>query len=681
MSSSPTRDRVLRRLAVAFGFGLMLSFVPLPGMVFTTASVGASTPMPTLEPASGDDLAAVQAAADEPVGTDRVSGADVSVNKFTTIGLTFDTPPDQPVFVRVKDRNGAFGEWRELAVEADEGPDGSTDAGTEPLWVGDGTGYEVNLGTRDATHADVVVVRDEQRRSTTVATPAAGAAAPTPFGIGSRASWGARAATSTSYGSTVRLAVVHHSVSSNDYSPADVPGILRSIQAYHMDGRGWSDIAYNFVVDKFGGIWEGRGGGIDQPVIGAHAMGFNTNSVGVMVIGDYSAVAPTAASLESVSQVIGWKLYLHGANPTGRVDVTSAGSTSIAAGVTVNLPVVVGHQDVGSTGCPGSIQNSLGTIRQRAQDWSNWLRAVSVPTGSLDVVGVGNGVVQVAGWAKDPDIDGPALVRLTVGGVTVEGRTGNPRPDVAAVFPGYGGSTGFDFAATGVPPGFQDMCVTVVNEGWGLGDTSLGCRLVVVGDPTGKGPTGRITAARGFVGGLDVSGVAGDPDGPGPRAVTVEVDGVRRQTVSTGAGNEYSATVLGVTGGRKRLCMIVSNSGVGADTRTDCWSIDVAGASPYGSLDVASLSGAAFTLQGWAFDPESTDPLAVHITYDGRLVWPTAADQPRGDVAAAFPGYGDRRGFRFVVNAPKGRHTVCAVAINVGQGGNNTLGCRTDVVK
>ena len=225
------------------------------------------------------------------------------------------------------------------------------------------------------------------------------------------------------------------------------------------------------------------------------------------------------------------------------------------------------------------------------------------------------------------------------------------------------------------------MCVTVVNEGWGLGDTTLGCQLVNVGDPTGKSPTGRITAAWGFLGGLDVSGVASDPDGSGARQVTVEVDGVRRQTVTTGAGNAYSTTVLGVTGGRKRLCMIVNNTGVGAETRTDCWSLDVGGSSPTGSLDVADYAGGVFTLQGWALDQETLDPLAVHITYDGRIVWPTAADQSRPDVAAVFPGYGDRRGFRFLVNAPKGQHTVCAVAINVGQGANNTLGCRTAVVK
>src|SRR5690606_31099732 len=157
----------------------------------------------------------------------------------------------------------------------------------------------VSLGAGDAVGAKVVTVRDELRRVTADSTPVAGAATPPPFGIRTRDVWGARAPLSTSYASTVKLAVVHHSDSGNSYGPGDVPGILRSIQAFHMDGRGWSDIAYNFVVDKFGTVWEGRGGGIDRPVIGAHAMGFNTGSVGVMVIGDYTQATPTAAALES----------------------------------------------------------------------------------------------------------------------------------------------------------------------------------------------------------------------------------------------------------------------------------------------------------------------------------------------------------------------------------------------
>ncbi len=81
---------------------------------------------------------------------------------------------------------------------------------------------------------------------------------------------------------------MHHSVTQNDYAPADVPGILRSIQAFHIDGRGWNDIAYNFAVDKFGGIWEARGGGITNAVIGGHAMGANSETTGVVTLGDFT---------------------------------------------------------------------------------------------------------------------------------------------------------------------------------------------------------------------------------------------------------------------------------------------------------------------------------------------------------------------------------------------------------
>src|SRR5205814_8139148 len=107
-------------------------------------------------------------------------------------------------------------------------------------------------------------------------TPSASASVPIPP-INTRASWGARAPKATpGYASSVQMTFVHHTVNSNTYAQSDVPSILRSIQAYHMDSNGWDDIGYNFLVDRFGGMWEGRGGGMDQPVIGAHTLGFNT---------------------------------------------------------------------------------------------------------------------------------------------------------------------------------------------------------------------------------------------------------------------------------------------------------------------------------------------------------------------------------------------------------------------
>ena len=63
---------------------------------------------------------------------------------------------------------------------------------------------------------------------------------------------------------SVRMVFVHHTATTNDYSEADVPAILRSIYAYHVQANGWNDIGYNYLVDRFGQIWEGRYGGITQ---------------------------------------------------------------------------------------------------------------------------------------------------------------------------------------------------------------------------------------------------------------------------------------------------------------------------------------------------------------------------------------------------------------------------------
>lgn len=670
-----------------FGFGLLLAVVPIPVVSFSVQSVGAVADVPSTVAMSATDHAAAQAAVDEPIGADRVVASDTATGTFTAIGFTFDDQPTGPVLVRIKEPSGGFGDWRELHAEDSDGPDVGTGeasrSGTEPLWVEEATGYEVSLSTTDAAGARVVTVHDELHRSTTDATPLAGAATAPSFGVHLRGAWGARATNgSPSYASTVKLAVVHHSDSSNTYSPAEVPAVMRSIQAFHMDGRGWSDIAYNFVVDKYGGIWEGRGGGIDRAVIGAHSMGFNTTSVGVMVIGDYTAATPSAASIESVSQVIGWKLALHGVDPNGRVDFTSGGSTKYAAGVVVNLPRVVGHQDVGLTSCPGSIQASLGTVRARSGDWYRWTRATMVPVGNLEAVATGYNVVQMLGWAKDPNITGPALVRATVAGITVTGRANGYRPDVAVSNPSFGSNTGFELFATNVPPGFQEACITAVNESTSAGDALLGCPMVKVLDGAGTSPTGDITGIAGGVGIVGVSGTTTDPDSSGPRWVSVEIDGLVRSTVASTSSGAFDTQIVGVPGGRRRVCVIARNAGAGVDTRVDCKFVDVVGASPDGWLEQLVLrNGNVLRTQGWTLDRESVAPLVVLVTVDG-VSRPVSSDWVRPDVVAGYPvGYENKRGFLWEMVLPKGGHRVCVTAVNVWHGADSTLGCRDLVVK
>lgn len=660
--------------------GFLLALVPLPRMDFVAEARAVTVALPRAEPVAPEELAEVQAAADEPLGEDRVEATAEDVEEFSLMAVVFDAAPVAPVMVRVQDAGGGFEEWRELHVDLEEGPDVPTNFGTEPFWVGDGRGYEVNLSAEDAAHARVVLVRTELRRTVTAAEPVAGAATP-PFGVGSRASWGARAVGPMSYGSTVKLGVVHHSESSNDYSQSQVPSILRSIQAYHMDGRGWSDIAYNFVVDKYGGLWEGRAGGIDRPVIGAHAMGFNTNSVGVMVIGSYTSVQPSGAAVESVSKVIGWKMALHGSDPSGSVSFTSGGSPKYAAGVTVTLPRVVGHGDVGATSCPGSISGHLPAIRQRAQEWTNWVRAITGPTGVLDQLSVSGSSVNAFGWVTDLDAPGPTSVRLDVGGVTAVDVADSPRPDVQAVYPSYPLATGFQVTASGVPPQLRQACVTAVNQGYGS-DTSLGCSRLRIPDVAGTSPDGRITRSTGSVGALYVSGWAREHDAPVPSEVELTLDGVALGKAPTRPDGSFELSRNRIVAGRREVCLVIRNRGNGYDVTADCVTVDVAGASPIGNVDGFALNGRTATISGWAWDPEASGPVGVMISYDGGAKgWPAASGLPRPDVQS-FIGVGGDGGFRLDVPAiPDGRHSLCAYAINVGGGSDQLLGCRDFVVK
>jgi hypothetical protein len=164
--------------------------------------------------------------------------------------------------------------------------------------------------------------------------------------IYSRAQWGAdermRDKSSLHY-FEVHAGFVHHTVNANDYTRAEVPGIIRSIYAYHVRSRGWSDIGYNFLVDRFGRIWEGRYGGVDRPVVGAHTLNYNDYSFAMSAIGNYDIKRPSRAMIEAYGALFAWKLSLHGVD---------ASSTRQRVG-SRNFQAINGHRDAASTACPG----------------------------------------------------------------------------------------------------------------------------------------------------------------------------------------------------------------------------------------------------------------------------------------------------------------------------------------
>ena len=169
--------------------------------------------------------------------------------------------------------------------------------------------------------------------------------------------------------------------------------MLRSVQAYHQDARGYGDIAYNFVVDRFGRIWEGRAGGVTNVVVGGHSQGFNTGSVGVVVLGDFTSTAPPSAAVESVARVIAWKFAHHRVDPASTVPFKTAGSTKYPEGAVVRLRRIVAHRDVQTTSCPGSqLYSRLGTIRTRVAQLVPAYQQGLVPIG-LETDLTGDGLV------------------------------------------------------------------------------------------------------------------------------------------------------------------------------------------------------------------------------------------------------------------------------------------------
>ncbi|MEN8655681.1 N-acetylmuramoyl-L-alanine amidase [Streptomyces sp. 21So2-11] len=166
------------------------------------------------------------------------------------------------------------------------------------------------------------------------------------------------------YTETVKAAFVHHSATGNNYSCGQASSVLRSIYRYHVKSSGWRDFGYNFAVDKCGNIYEGRAGGVAKPVLGAHTLGFNTNSTGIAVIGTYTSSNPPAAAVNAIARITAWKLGLHGANPRARTTLKSGGGNLYKKGANVRLHVISGHRDGFATECPGGrLYNKLGTAR------------------------------------------------------------------------------------------------------------------------------------------------------------------------------------------------------------------------------------------------------------------------------------------------------------------------------
>ena len=367
--------------------------------------------------------------------------------RFDMVGLHWQGSGS--VDFRTRSVTGRWSKWQPAAPEAEDLPDGAHGPWRlgNPYWVGasDRIAYRPR-GRVTRLRAYFIQSSEERiplRRVSMTGSPP----------LISRQAWGANEAIRRAaplYAPSIQLAVVHHTAGSNSYTPAQSAAIVRGIEVYHVKGNGWNDIGYNFLVDKYGQVFEGRYGGVDKNVIGAHAEGFNTGSVGIALMGTYESAAPTAAEKTALVNLLAWRLDIAHVDPLSTLTYTSGGNARFHAGTPVFLRAVSGHRDTGFTTCPGSVlyaqlgalarqaattglpklyaptvQGQLGGLvrfQARLSTALPWTVTVSDSTGAI--VGSGTGISNVIDWTWDASTAARASYTWTISANDVRPATG-----------------------------------------------------------------------------------------------------------------------------------------------------------------------------------------------------------------------------------------------------------------
>lgn len=528
----------------------------------------------------------------------KVSEADGGPDPGTTealraqahLGNGFATEPlqvDDPAKVRVRVESGAVQDVRVVAVASPPAPtaDRAPARALQLTGAGGAFGAVLALGLviprerrrrwpRRPTALLLVLVTIGMTGAVLVDRDSPASALPGQPRIISRGEWGAdeslrlrNCPEGPSY-AVPRLAVIHHTVNSNSYTPSGAISLVRSIYAYHTVGRGYCDIGYNFLVDRFGRIYEGRYGGITQGVIGAHATLFNTNTFGVAMIGDFSSAVPGPAIQNALISLLVWKMSLHRMNPNYAVERYGA-----------LLDPILGHTDAGrvsgdGTACPGwGGYSILPALRAAARAYVQY----GDPIGSLEKVVQSPGKVQLTGWAIDPETPNPIALHVYVDGNWRTALNADlNRADVGRVYSWLGARHGFKVTFA-IPPGTHQICVYGISVLTGI-NPQLGC---------------------------------------------------------------------GSTSGR-----------------------------PIGNIDSAVRDGTGVRLRGWVLDPDTSASILLHVYVDEHYRATGASTVSRPDVAIVFPGYGPLHGFDTTVTLTPGKHRVCVWGISQAADPNTQVRCR-----
>jgi hypothetical protein len=367
--SSPLFRRPRHALASALIIALLLSLVPvLPVAAEELAPETVSVVVDGLETEPGSAAASPGSGGATRPGDGTVLHRSDPIRveiPFATLG--FRAPSDATIRFRTADLDGNWTSWQAVEpLDDEDGPDprsaeadrsarhqGPARWVSDAIWVGESLDLQLEVAGADLDDIEVHAIDPLglsegrwarlTRQLRAVASPPAAEAYP---GIVTRRQWGANESWRSgrpSYAS-VKFGVLHHTAGSNSYTRAEAPGVVRGIYHWHTSGNGWSDIGYNFLVDRYGTVYEGRYGGIERGVVGAHAAGWNSGSFGVAIMGNFQVASPPAAAVAAANDVIAWKYLIHGIPGNSGATVSHNGRT---------IPRLVGHRDVGQTSCPG----------------------------------------------------------------------------------------------------------------------------------------------------------------------------------------------------------------------------------------------------------------------------------------------------------------------------------------
>jgi hypothetical protein len=281
---------------------------------------------------------------------------------FDLAGARWRARPGATVALRARATSGRWSPWTTLAADTSDAV-----AYSDPVWLPGSRVLQIRV-RGPLRRVRIALVAADRRPLRPLRALAAAPAQPE---IVSRAGWGADEALKRApprYAATAQMVFIHHTDTPNGYAAADVPAIIRSIYTYHVRSNGWNDIGYNFLVDAYGRVFEGRAGGIDRPVIGAQTLGFNAGSVGIAMIGNGALAPLTTAARDALTRLIAWRLDVAHVDPLGHATLVSGGNDRFAAGKSATFRVVSGHRDALATDCPGAlIYGDLDAIAAVAQ--------------------------------------------------------------------------------------------------------------------------------------------------------------------------------------------------------------------------------------------------------------------------------------------------------------------------